>query len=138
MFLTHTLGNAQTKASTANAVAELLEGFPRPDEIDYLRRQLTEAKGLTDYGRDKIEKKLALVRDRIPRLRPLIHSGISVFEYPGLIAAGIATFTPGKPGAYLLTLGAHTRTEDIDDPPEICIAIDHRGIITRVTRPTHL
>jgi len=130
--------HAQTEASVTDRVAALLIDFPRPDEIDYLRRQLTEAKGLTDYGRAKIEKTLALVRERIPLLKPLIRSGISVFTYPGLIAAGTTTFTPGKPGAYLLTLGAHTRAEDINDPPQICITIDDTGIITGVTRPTHL
>lgn len=124
------------------AVIKLLAGFPTTAELDAAYRALSSAIPTTEDERKQARARLALVKDRIPKLRLLLTPGVSVFDYPGLLAAGYCIFTSKNrkdpdPSLrfYRLFIGSSDGTEEFEYPTMLMVDFDQKGIITKISRP---
>lgn len=124
------------------AVAKLLAGFPTTAALDAAFKALSSAVPTTEDERKQARERLAVAKDRIPKLRLLLTPGASVFDYPGLLAAGYCIFTSKNrkdpdPSLrfYRLFIGSSDGTEEFEYPTMLLIDFDQKGIITKIGRP---
>ena len=68
---------------------QLLDDLPGQSDLTRYQALVTHPETAKDSGElDRARKKVQLAQERIPKIRALIKVGTSVFDYPGLLAAG--------------------------------------------------
>ena len=94
------------------------------------------AKSQDELKRAREQVKLA--QERIPKIRALIKPGTSIFDYPGLLAAGTIEYMVLRelPGgtfehSYQLYLGVFL-ADEFTQPWDFHVFINEKGIITEV------
>ncbi|WP_395753181.1 hypothetical protein [Prosthecobacter sp.] len=124
--------------------AKLLDGLPSRSDLYHADAILHKGLIRSEIEREIARKTFEVAKERIPKLRPLITVGDSVFDYPGLLAAGEPQFVknrgehPDVKGKYYrLFIGITEQTEEghIQIPNMFGIEFDQSGRILRVLGP---
>lgn len=122
-------------------VARLLDGFPTSDQIEDAHKKLSATVPTTADERKAALELLALIKERIPKLRDLFTDGTSVFDYPGLLACGRCIFINKsrkdiriETRFYRLFLG-DSDAEEFKHPMMLIIDFDQKGTIIKVGVP---
>lgn len=121
-------------------LAELLKGLSTPSAIQSSMKTLASPDASASE-KAKAEKALAIVRDRVPKLRDLLQKGHSIFEYPGLLTVGPVFYIPGQrgdPGHYYLMIGAVLDSDEFKRPPLLYVSFNEKGIIFGVHTPERI
>ncbi len=125
--------------SPREQVRRLLEDLPPQSALSRYqglvkRPETAKNQDELKYAREKVK----LAQERVPKIRPLIKPDTSIFDYPGLLAAGTIEYTILRelPGGtfeygYRLYLGVFL-ADEYTQPWDFHVFINEKGIITAV------
>ena len=125
---------SESAKSDLDEIVRLVEEVPSPAMRDRYYRTIHEK----DSRPDDVafaHSQMAKGREAVPKLRKLIKIGTSIFDYPGLVTRGYATYDRRKydkrGGAYTLVVSASfSGLEGRSLPYEFRLEFDDRGLIT--------
>ena len=123
----------------------LLAGFPTRQELTDAVKLLAHSKDAKADDIKQARERISIAEDRLPKLRALITKGTSIFDYPGLLAAGNILYiesrgdNPGTSGhIYRMFLGTSEGYDEFQRPNMAIIDFDQTGVILSVARPGNL
>ena len=132
---------SESAKSDLDELLRLIEDVPSPQMIDQYYRTIHQK----DTRPEEVafaHSQMAKGRESIPKLRKLIKIGTSIFDYPGLVTRGYATYDRRKydkrGGAYTLFVSASfSGREGRSLPYEFRLTFDDKGLITALEDVTY-
>ena len=96
-----------------------------------MKRELTEEG--KKYELEESKKNIEKAKNIVPKLKELIKTGTSVFDYPGLISKGSIRYNIHK-NEYRLYIGVYLRRCEGSGPNDFELIFDEKGIIKELNR----
>jgi len=125
--------------SPREQMRRLLDGLPPQRALSRYQdivkhHETTTGKDELNYAREQVK----LAQERVPKIRALIMPGTSIFDYPGLLAAGSIEYTVLRQlpdgtfeHGYQLYLGVFL-DEEFTEPWDFHVVFNESGIVTAV------